>query len=146
MPNATSPPEVQTAMLLGLPQRLGGEGLGGFTHNERIVLGQTARTLSAKDCRYCDPYWDDGLDLECQSTAFHDNDASFLSDADRSAALEAMGIRVLPMTSSRLGSVRSVEALAATARTMRGLPRHAKTQRQHQTSVELLRETQVDWA
>jgi hypothetical protein len=145
VPQAASPLEARTGMLLGLPQSMGGEGLGGFSHNERILLSPNAKTLANRDCCYCDLYWADGLDLECQSIAYHDNRKSYLSDADRSAALETMGIRVLPVSSRQIATRQRLDALASTVAQMRGIELPKKTERQRQKTDLLIREVQEDW-
>lgn len=101
-PGTASPFEVQTGVILGFSRRRGGEGQAGFVHNQRIALTPEARALARRTSCYCDPYWEEGLGLECQSAIVHNVGGSYLSDADRTAALELMGVKVLPATYGQL--------------------------------------------
>ena len=117
VPGAASPLEARAGILLGLSPRYGGMGLGGFSHNERVDLDDRARALAGRDVCYCDLYWPGhglarALDLECHSASFHLGEAHELSDADRSLALQSMGIEVAQMTNAQLTSLRRFDALA----------------------------------
>lgn len=117
VPGAASPLEVRTAVLLGWPRELGGEGLSGFSHNARVELRGEARRVARRSVCYCDLYWPGGerggaLDLECQSGEFHASEASLLSDADRSTALKLMGVEVVEVTWATLSHEASLDALA----------------------------------
>lgn len=97
-PNAASPFEVQAGLLLGLSRKRGGEGYQGLEHNKRILLSRDAKLLAQRENCYCDIYFSEGVDVECQSRAHHSGEGSYLSDSDRSAALDAMGIVVVQAT------------------------------------------------
>lgn len=147
VPGAASPFEVQTGIMLGFPRRLGGEGLGGFTHNEKIALTREARLLAQRDACYCDLHWEaEGLDLECQSAQHHDNEPSYLADSDRSAALKSMGIDVLQVTYGQLVDEQRFEAFSGLVASSLGrgrLPK--KTQKQLLAARELRDEVFTDW-
>lgn len=145
VPMAASPFETQTGILLGFSRRRGGEGFAGFTHNERVQLNRAAKLIADRGCCYCDLYWPDGLDIECQSGEYHDNAGSYLSDADRSAALELMGVKVLPLTFKQLNDERRFEAFSEAVAHARGMEPHAKTAREIAATEELRSEVLVDW-
>ena len=97
-----SPFEVQASILLGLSRRLGGEGLP-IQNNHRIRLNRQAQTLYGHDHCFADIYIEasgshPALDIECQGRSIHDSEAAGISDADRAAALERMGIQVIQLS------------------------------------------------
>lgn len=145
LPNAASPFEVQASMLLGLPRHLGGEGHSGLALNKKITLSADAQTLAQREHCYCDLYWDEGLDLECQSAMAHDREASFLSDSDRTAALRCMGIDVLPVTFSQVSCQERFDALSRTIASMRGRKLTPKTAAQRKRAIELHSEVLRPW-
>lgn len=117
VPGAASPFEVRAGALLGLPAERGGEGHAGLSHNHRVGLSSRARAIARRASCYCDLFWDgDGarrpLDVECQSALSHLGESSALSDADRSAALQLMGLEVINVTYGQISDPRRFEALA----------------------------------
>lgn len=145
VPLAASPFETQTGILLGFSRRRGGEGHAGYTHNERIDLSRQARLIASREYCLCDLYWPDGLDIECQSAQHHDDENSFLSDSDRSAALELMGVKVLPLTYKQLGDADRFEAFAMAVAHARGIKPRPKTAAQLKAAAILRDEVLVDW-
>ena len=146
VPGAASPLEVQTGVLLGFPRRLGGEGISGFRHNERVGLSSEAKTLAKRDYCSCDLYWDDGLDIECQSAQYHSNLEDYLSDSERAAALKLMGVEVLPVTYSQLAEEARFDALVSVISRIRDLKLSKKSDRQRAKTLELRREVFCDWS
>lgn len=143
-PNAASPLEVQTGMLLGLPRRLGGEGHSDFEFNAKVDLSREARGLAQRSCCYCDLYWEkDGLDIECQSMMAHNSWGSFVSDFDRATALGQMGIKVMLATSESIFQRREafLDAVAASL----GKTRKPLTEAQSKAEAALSRELMLDW-
>lgn len=112
VPGAASPFEAQAGILLGLPTRCGGAGLGGFSHNHRVGLTPDAAYVAHRNACYCDLYWDEGVDLECHSKTWHTQTKDQLSDFTRQAALELMGIEVIPMTYEQLTTTRQFDTIA----------------------------------
>ena len=133
-------------MLLGFPRNLGGEGHGGFSFNKKISLTRDARFLAQRNNCYCDLYWESGLDVECQSSLVHQNEGSFLSDSDRTAALRRMGIDVLPITYGQLADASRFDALSRTISSMLGKPHPTKSDRQKQLSAKLRQEVLANWS
>lgn len=146
MPMAASPFETQAGILLGFSRNRGGEGYTGCAHNERIDLRRDARLVAQRDCCYCDLYWPDGLDVECQSAQHHTSALSYLSDADRSAALELMGIKVLPLTFAQLADKQRFSAFSSAVAHALGIREKPRTARQAQAARILRSEVMVDWA
>lgn len=143
--NAASPFEVQTALLLGLPRRHGGQGLDGFVCNKKIDLTRRATLLAEKHHCYCDLYWEKGLDLECQSALVHQNAESYLSDSERALALESMGIKVLPITFDQISSPERFDAASQLIAKTLGVSLPKKTPRQRSQELELRRQVLIDW-
>ncbi len=144
MPGAASPFEAQAGVILGFSRRLGGEGHAGFAHNRRIVLSREARALAQRASCYCDLYWDEGWILECQSKLAR-NREGYLSDADRAAALELMGVTVLPATYAQLTTEERVEALSKLVAEKRGIAWRPKTEREREVGRRLRGEVLRSW-
>ena len=145
VPGAASPFEVQAGALLGFPRSLGGEGLAGLRFNEKVTLTSEARLLSGKECCYCDIYWEDGVDVECQSAQHHDSLDSYVSDSERTAALKAMGIEVVPLTYGQLSSPDRFDAVVRLVADVRGISLRKKTPRQLAKNAELRNELLWNW-
>lgn len=137
VPGAASPFESKAGLLLTMPKKLGGYGNEGMTHNEEIYLSTGSRKLSQRNRCYCDLYWKEGIDVECQSTLVHESEMSFLSDADRTAALLNEGITVLPLTYAQLADPYRFAEFAETLSRLRGLPFLPKTEAQRRAEGEL---------
>ncbi len=146
VPAAASPFETQAGVLLGFSRRRGGEGFAGLTHNERVDLSRAARLIAGRGYCSCDLYWPDGLDIECQSEQYHDNMDSYLSDADRSAALELMGVKVLPLTYKQLKDEDRFAAFCAAVAHARGTDPKPKTAVELAATQNLRSEVLTDWA
>ena len=109
---SASPMETAIALMLSLPRRLGGAGIGGFEMNGSVVLGDAARKLYPRETCRCDLRFPaKQLALEYDSDAEHSTDAQKDSDALRRAALALEGIEVV---SVRWEQVRTREGMAAT--------------------------------
>lgn len=144
---AASPFEAQAGILLGLPIRCGGAGLVGFTHNQRVGLTPDAACVAHRDACFCDLYWDEGVDLECHSKTWHTQAADRLSDFARQAALELMGIDVVPMTYEQLNSERQFNAIARIIAGKLGRPWRKKTEAERVAELKLRREVlDFDWS
>lgn len=145
VPMAASPFETQAGLLLGLSRRLGGAGFEGYTHNEKVDLSREARLIADRSYCSCDIYWPDGLDIECQSARHHNNEASLLSDSDRSTALELMGVRVLPLTYRQLVDESRFEAFTSAVAHALGVAQKPRTALQIQAARQLRDEVMCDW-
>ena len=147
---AASPFEVQTGVLLGFSPRRGGEGYAGFSHNHRVTLTPAARRLAGRSTCYCDLFWDaaDGrraVDLECQSALSHLGEESALSDANRSAALQAMGIDVVGITFAQLKDTQRFAAFSELLASKLGVERPLQTPAHVRQALRLREEVLVSW-
>ena len=145
-PGAASPLEVQAGMLLGLSRRRGGEGFDDFEHNKRVALSRKARALAQRKTCVCDLYYESAnLDLECQSVLVHDNERSLISDFDRSAALQEMGINVLFASSEMLADPYRFDAFADLLANELQLARPKQTDGHRAASSRLRAALFCDW-
>lgn len=145
-PNAASPFEVQTAMLLGLPSRIGGYGINGFEANKKVRLNPGGRSLSKKSHCYCDLFWEEaGVDVECQSAMVHKNADSFLSDSERTTALRGMGLDVLPITFDQLSDTERFDSFVGVLANMLGLPLGSRTEAVKKATIRLRAEVLAPW-
>lgn len=147
---AASPFEVVAGMLLGFSRRLGGEGYGAFSHNRKVALTLDSRRLARRGFLVCDLFWAAGdgrraLDVECQSRLAHASGDAALSDADRSAALDLMGVDVVNVTYGQLADPRRFEALSQLVAQKLGVPHREKTAGQRAAAERLRAEVFVDW-
>lgn len=135
--DAASPFEAQVGILLGLPIRYGGAGLGGFEHNKRIGFTPDATLIAQRACCYCDLYWDEGLDLECHSKTWHAERDSQLSDFTRETALDLMGVDVIPVTYDQLSSKRQFDAIVRIVASKLGRKLRDKNQMEREAEAHL---------
>ncbi len=144
--DAASPFEAQVGVLLGLPPRCGGAGLDGFVHNKRIGLTPDAALIAQRNCCFCDLYWDEGVDLECHSKTWHAAVDSQLSDFSREAALDLMGIDVVPVTHEQVSSKRKLDAIARIVAAKLGRSLRSKNATERKTEARLRTEVlDFDW-
>lgn len=146
-----SPLEVQASMLLGLPRHLGGEALGPFGNNHAISLSRNARTLARKTTCYADLYFEGTsrrppVVVECQGRAVHGNDERGGVDANRTLALQAMGIEVILLTRDQLAEQERFNAFADHLRRKLGVRKRCKSQAALQAASTLRRYLFEDWA
>ena len=96
---AASPMEAKLALLLSLPQRLGGTGLPRPTLNHEIRLGKEARSAYHRTTCRCDLHWPGTrLDVEYDGADSHDGFESRARDVARTTALTIEGFNVFPVT------------------------------------------------
>lgn len=136
-PGAASPFESKAGLILGLPTGLGGYGHEDMTHNKQVLLRAGSQRLSEKRCCYCDLYWEEGVDVECQSRMAHENESSFLSDSERAAALLNEGIAVLPLTYAQLSDRSRLDEFAQVLAKLRGIAPKSSSNRQLQKADAL---------
>lgn len=144
-----SPFEVQASMLLGLGRRVGGEGLP-IKNNHRLALTKLARNLYRYEHCYADIFIEGteahpAIDIECQGSSVHDSEAASISDSDRAAALESLGIQVLPLTYSQFVDEESYEAVRALIGKKLNRPLKAKTPAQKRAEQKLRAELFINW-
>lgn len=103
-----SPLEVRTALLMGLPRTLGGRGIKIET-NATIRFTQAAskiahRSYCIADILITSPDGTHVVDVECQGASVHDGIEARISDADRTTALESMGVDVILVSHDQIAS------------------------------------------
>lgn len=103
-----SPLEVRTALLMGLPRTLGGRGIKIET-NATIRFTQAAskiahRSYCIADILITSPDGTHVVDVECQGASVHDGIEARISDADRTTALESMGVSVILVSHDQIAS------------------------------------------
>lgn len=136
-PGAASPFESKAGLILGLPTGLGGYGHEGMTHNKQVLLRAGSQRLSEKRCYYCDLYWEEGVDVECQSRMAHENESSILSDSERATTLLNEGIAVLPLTYAQLSERSRRDEFAQVLAKLRGIAPKSSSNRQLQKADAL---------
>ena len=95
---ARSPMETAFFMILMLPRRLGGEGLADLEMAYRIDVRGSARLLTRRSYFECDAFLPrTKTDFEYNGIV-HEEEAQFVTDAERINALEAMGYNVITIT------------------------------------------------
>lgn len=147
---AASPFEAQTALLLALPRRNGGEGIGPIALNQRIVLSNEAQRIAGQTACYGDivlPANEAHPDivLECQSEAHHHTEHQARSDDNRQLALQSMGYTVLPLRYEQVVDPTRFESVAVSLAKLLGMPRPPKTRAQERAASELRRDIFIDW-
>lgn len=111
-----SPLEAEAALLLSLSRRQGGHGFSVET-NRTIQLSPKAKKIYHHDYCVADLYIEspDGhqiVDIECQGSSIHSGEAAVTSDANRTTALESMGIHVVQITYADIRSSERLELIA----------------------------------
>lgn len=147
---AASPFEVQAALRLGLPRRMGGSGFPEIRVNERIPLSPAARLIAGKVVCYADLLIEgrEGtrpVIVECQSKLIHASREQSLADGERLMALQSMGFTVVPLSFEQLvipSVFASVERYLARELGLRIAPKSAALQRKES---ELCRDLFMDW-
>lgn len=144
-----SPFEVQLSMLLAMPRRLGGYGIA-LENNKEIRLTQQARKIAPKQRIYADVYLesaahDKALVLECQGAAVHANEAASLADADRSTALQAMGLDVVLLTYRQIADEARFAAVLQYVFQKLDINLRPKTPRYQEAERILRRELFINW-
>lgn len=111
--NAASPAEIQTAMRLSTPCRLGGFGLPKPVLNQRIDLSSRARKFASRSYHEADLCWPDAkLILEYDSDREHLNPTTHAEDAIKRGVLEEMGYQVIVVTNLQLRSTEEMGKVA----------------------------------
>ena len=147
--SASSPFEVQAAMLLGLPYRKGGWGLGPFELNKPIRLSPRARDIASKNMCYADLYIEGKkghppLVIECQGSSVHTNDTA-ASDDNRAMALQSMGYSVLRLRYEQIRDDAHLRNTAACVASLVGRKLPPKSERLERKALELQASVLIDW-
>lgn len=115
--NSASPRETSLALLLGLPERLGGYNLGIPHMNKKVIATEQAFAVSGKRFFRCDLCWPgQKIDLEYQSRHSHEGEAKRIEDSRRTNALASMGWNVIEMTNDEASSISTLNIIANSLR------------------------------
>lgn len=140
--NARSPMEAQVATLMSLPRRLGGQGLGPAELNARVDVNDAARKLTSHRFFELDMFYRNaGVDIE-YGGYHHDNPLRRADDNERRAALMAMGIEVIDLSSYPLNSPDKLEGVADIISSRLGKRRRPATMATRHATGSLVRELQ----
>ena len=97
--NARSPMETALGIIIGMPPRLGGFGLGAVELNHRIDLEGEAAMMAGRSYVELDFFFPGhNVSLEYESNAFHACPEKVSSDARRNNTLRALGLTVINLT------------------------------------------------
>lgn len=77
------------------------------------------------------------IDIECQGEAFHTGNIAEARDAERTLAVESMGIEIMPVTYRQISNSRAYEELLAQLYSKLKLKRRSKNEKQLQAEREL---------
>lgn len=112
---SASPRETKLALLLALPHRMGGYGLGVPQMNYEVTADGNAQLISGRRSFRCDVCFPGArVDIEYQSREVHGNETSRISDSRRENALKAMGWTVINITNDELASMAATDVIAKT--------------------------------
>lgn len=114
---SASPRETALALLLGLPRRLGGYGLGVPLMNHPIKLSEQAASIAQRASLRCDLCWPKfKVDVEYQSDFAHQGEFARIRDSRRANALAAMQWTTIGVTSEEMNSMAACDAIAEAVR------------------------------
>lgn len=144
-----SPFEAQACLLLGSKRTQGGYGLSLRT-NEVLRLDQQAKRLAQRDYCVADIYLEspDGtrcVDVECQGAAVHSSLGSASSDADRTTALESMGVSVVLMSYGQLVHTDRLKLVVELIAEKLGVKMAPKSARMVAAESKLRHQLFIDW-
>lgn len=144
-----SPFEVQLSMLLGLPRSMGGQGLS-LANNKEIRLTRAAQKIARQQRCFVDLYLESpaherSLAIECQGAVVHASAETWRNDADRSTALQLMGLDVMQLTYRQICDKNRFDVLLQHIAKTLNMKLRPKTSRQQQAERDLWRNLFVDW-
>lgn len=120
-----SPLESKLALFECLPPRYGGEGWPAPLLNCRIDYTPEAQRLAGSRYAVCDQLWrEQRAVVEVNGMAFHADRMGFKVESNRTAALEAMGLRVVEVSYAQLSNLDRMRLRMATLAEQLGLKSH----------------------
>jgi hypothetical protein len=116
-------------MQMTLPHCHGGYGLGGVVLNKEIRLKEKGTTQKTNKV-FADLYWDKAkLIVEYDSFEHHNNEDSWMKDAQRLTTLERNGYRVLSVNTAQLYNEKAFHEFAMVVARCLGKPLRIRTPR-----------------
>ena len=145
-----SPFEVQMAMCLSRPRRMGGEGFVPTELNKKIQLSARAAELASKRECEVDMFFegDDAhgpLVIECQGRMVHGAGGLTDADSNRINALQSMGYDVLTFTHEQISDASRYPSTMRLIAQKLGISYIDKTKRLVDKETELRRRLFIDW-
>ncbi|MBX9035297.1 endonuclease domain-containing protein [Gordonibacter massiliensis (ex Traore et al. 2017)] len=133
--------ETKQALVLGLPHRHGGYGLGIPHMNYEVKASGPARAISGKGFFRADLCWPEKkLDVEYQSRERHEGELVRITDSRRTNALMSMGWTVVGVTNDELDSFVATETIAHTLRRYLGKHSQIRVSNYHARKLKLRRQ------
>ena len=118
---SASPMETCLALLLGLPARYGGYGLGMPEMNAKVLIPARLSKRTTYREYHCDLYWpEQNVAIEYNSREFHVNELAVERDASRINNLKAAGIEALAVTRAHVADNVKFDAIAHSAASLMG--------------------------
>lgn len=118
---SASPMETCLALLLGLPARYGGYGLGMPEMNAELLIPAKLGKQTTYREYHCDLYWpEQNVAIEYNSREFHVNELAVERDASRINNLKAAGIEALAVTRAHVADHMKFDAIAHSAASLMG--------------------------
>ena len=119
--NSASPMESCLALMLGLPPKLGGYGLGMPTMNAEIsISGKQSKRVTHRNY-HCDLYWPKyHFAVEYNSREFHTSERAIERDTSRINDLKAAGINAIAVTRAHVASPQTFDAIARSVANLMG--------------------------
>ena len=115
---SASPLETAAALLLTLPEEMGGYGLPEPVLNDELLLHSPV----AREVRRPDISWPDrGVDVEVLSKKFHGSPDRLGPDSARKTHLQRAGMRVFDLTAYQMGRREEMDCFVASVRDALGL-------------------------
>lgn len=144
-----SPFEAQLSMLLSMPRCLGGQSIA-LENNKEIVFDAHARRIAGQSHCYVDVYLESpdhtkALAIECQGAMVHGSGEAALADADRTTALQSMGIEVMLLTYKQIASEERFAAVLAYISQALGVRLLPKSKHYLEAEAQLRRPIFDDW-
>ena len=110
---SASPMETCLALLLGLPTRFGGYGLGMPQMNAKVEIGERKASSTNYGTYHCDLLWPEAhVALEYNSREFHVNERAAERDASRVNDLLDSGIKSIAVTRAHVANPAKMDVVA----------------------------------
>lgn len=144
-----SPLEAKAALLLSASRRKGGCGYRLKT-NKKIFLTRSARKIYQHDYCEADIYIESPdrhriVDVECQGAAIHSGERAVTSDANRTTALESMGINVVQITNEDIQSSVRLDVISQHIDARLNMGMRVKTDKMRKAELRLRKEIPSTW-
>lgn len=110
---SASPMETCLALILGLPTRYGGYGLGMPEMNAKVSIPAKHSKRITHDAYHCDLYWPEcRVSVEYNSREFHMSEQAIERDTSRINDLKVAGIEAIAITRAHVADPEKLDAIA----------------------------------